>query len=74
MADDNAIEEKTISAKTTVPTKVDSVRTAVREAIDEHVATLLRNSNFSRDTPAWNHFNQSIPALVEGIVTAVKGV
>lgn len=48
---------------------------AVREAIERGVAAWksehLMNSLFSQDTPAWNHFSERLPALVDAIAKEV---
>lgn len=33
----------------------------------------LRNSDFSQNTPAWNHFMNGLPTLIAGIVKEVEG-
>lgn len=43
----------------------------VRAVVDEWVGAHLRNSDFSRNTEAWNHLMKSLPKLVEGIVKEV---
>ena len=69
MADDNKTE-----AETKVPSKKESaVHGKVKEAVDEFVDKHLRNSPFSRNTPAWNHLQERIPLLIEGITQKVEG-
>lgn len=51
----------------------DPVEEAVKRGVEAFVANHLRNSDFSRDTPAWNHFQAGLPALIESIVKEVKG-
>lgn len=55
------------------PAATDRIKEAVQRGVDNHIATDLRNSDFSRDTPAWNHFQATLPALIESIVKEVKG-
>lgn len=52
---------------------LDKIEEAVTRGVDAFVASHLRNSDFSRDTPAWNHFQAGLPALIESIVKEVKG-
>lgn len=47
---------------------------AVTRGVDAWIDTHLRNSDFSRDTPAWNHFQAGLPALIESIKQEVKGL
>lgn len=55
------------------PAKPDAVTEAVTRGVNSFVDAHLRNSDFSRDTPAWNHFQAGLPALIEAIVKEVKG-
>lgn len=50
------------------PTLADKVAAAVDKWVVEH----LHNSDFSRDTPAWNHFQSKKDALVKAIEQGVK--
>lgn len=50
----------------------DVVEGQIRAGIDAWVASHLRNSSFSVDTPAWNHFMDGLPALILGITKEVK--
>lgn len=50
----------------------DVVEGQIRAGIDAWVASHLRNSSFSADTPAWNHFMDGLPALILGITKEVK--
>lgn len=50
-----------------------AVEQAVARGVDEFVATHLRNSPFSRDTTAWNHFHEGKSALVGSIVKQLEG-
>lgn len=59
--------------ETTPAPKPDKITEAVTRGVDAFVANHLRNSDFSRDTPAWNHFQAGLPALIESIVKEVKG-
>lgn len=45
----------------------------VEEAIMVWVNGYLRNSDFSQNTPAWNHFMNGLPTLIEGILKEVEG-
>lgn len=54
--------------KTKEPTLADKVAAAVDKWVVEH----LHNSDFSRDTPAWNHFQSKKDALVKAIEQGVK--
>lgn len=54
--------------------QTDKVTQAVERGIEAHIASYLRNSDFSRDTPAWNHFRAGLPDLVGLIVKEVTGV
>lgn len=49
------------------------VTDAVERGIEAHIAAHLRNSDFSRDTPAWNHFRAGLPDLIGSIVKEVMG-
>lgn len=37
---------------------------AAKRAVDRFIDDHLRNSDFSRDTPAWNHFQAGLPVLI----------
>jgi hypothetical protein len=50
----------------------DVVEDQIRAGIDAWIASHLRNSTFSVDTPAWNHFMDGLPALILGITKEVK--
>lgn len=50
------------------PTLADKIAAAV----DKWVVDELHNSDFSRDTPAWNHFQEKRGALVKAIEQGVK--
>lgn len=52
------------------PSKIEE---AVVRGVDAFVDQHLRNSSFSRDTPAWNHFQEGLPALIGSIVTELEG-
>lgn len=47
---------------------------AVKRGVDEFTNVHLRNSDFSQDTPAWNHFQAGLPVLIESITKEVKGL
>ena len=53
--------------------KPDKTAEAVQRGVDQWVDAHLRNSSFSRDTPAWNHFIEGLPGLVDAIAKEVKG-
>lgn len=63
-------EQVPATAKAKAPDKTEE---AVRRGVEAFVDGHLRNSDFSRDTPAWNHFQAGLPALIESIVKEVKG-
>lgn len=48
-----------------------SKESKVKAVVDGWVSAHLRNSDFSRNTEAWNHLMKSLPKLVEGIVKEV---
>ncbi len=48
-----------------------SLEDRVNAAVDGWISEHLRNSEFSQDTPAWNHFNNVRPALVEAVLKGV---
>lgn len=50
----------------------DVVKDQIKAGVDAWVASHLRNSTFSADTPAWNHFMNGLPALILGITKEVK--
>lgn len=54
--------------KTKGPTLADKIAAAV----DKWAVGHLHNSDFSRDTPAWNHFQASRGALIKEIEQGVK--
>lgn len=43
-----------------------------KAAVDKFVAEHLRNSPFSLDTPAWNHFQAGLPVLIGHIVSEME--
>ncbi len=52
------------------PSKAHMVNSVIAQnAVDKFIRAHIHNSDFSRDTPAWNHFHAVIPALVEIIAT-----
>lgn len=59
---------KTKAAKRTGPSVEQKAKAAVDKFVDQH----LRNSDFSRDTPAWNHFQAGIPVLIGAIVSEME--
>lgn len=62
MADEKKVADK-------APTAEQKASAAVEAFIDAH----LRNSSFSRDTVAWNHFQAGIPVLIGCIVKEMEG-
>lgn len=64
-------EDKKTGAKPKAP---DAIEEAVKRAVDGFIDQHLRNSDFSRDTPAWNHFQAGLPVLIESITKEVKGL
>lgn len=55
------------------PEKKKTVEQAVRDGVDAFVVKHLRNSDFSRDTAAWNRFHEGLPVLIDEVVKEVKG-
>ena len=53
--------------------KVNPLEAKVRAGVDAFIAVHLRNSSFSQDTPAWNHFQAGLPVLIEAIVKELEG-
>ena len=68
-----------MTGKTTKPrsplaeTVVSNYSEAVNGAVMAWVNGYLRNSDFSQNTPAWNHFMNGLPTLIAGIVKEVEG-
>lgn len=56
------------------PKAPDAVEKAVKRGVEAFLDQHLRNSSFSRDTPAWNHFQAGLPVLIESITKEVKGL
>lgn len=50
------------------PSKEQRAKAAVDKFIDQH----LRNSPFSLDTPAWNHFQAGLPVLIGCIISEME--
>lgn len=67
-------DKKNTGAKPKAPVPVDTVEKAVKRGVDAFIDAHLRNSSFSRDTPAWNHFQAGLPVLIESITKEVKGL
>lgn len=66
--------EKTTKARSPLAdTVVSNYSEVVGGAVSAWVDGYLRNSDFSQNTPAWNHFMNGLPALIEGIVKEVEG-
>lgn len=49
------------------------VQAKVEAGIAAFIDTHLRNSDFARDTAAWNHFQAGLPVLTGCIVNALEG-
>ncbi len=69
MMDDKPEKEPKASAQT----KSEKLEEAIYRGITEFVNAHLRDSDFSRDTPAWNHFRQGIPLLTKFIAKQLEG-
>lgn len=67
MTDTNTNDKPPVEKKKTV-------KEAVEAGVEAFIAKHLRSSDFSRDTPAWNHFQEGLPVLIDEIVKEVKGV
>lgn len=63
MADDKKKEAPKKS-----PTEL-AIERGVTAFVDQH----LRNSTFSQDTPAWNHFQAGLPVLIGCIAKELEG-
>lgn len=50
-----------------------SAEDKAKRAVDAFIAKHLRNSDFSRDTPAWNHFQAGLPVLIGCIAAEMEG-
>lgn len=63
MADEQnqTTEEAKAPVKAVKPSKA---RAAAERAVERFTADHLRNSDFARDTPAWNHFQAGLPVLI----------
>lgn len=64
------------STKARTPLAVSTVfnySEAVNGAVMAWVNGYLRNSDFSQNTAAWNHFMNGLPTLIAGIVKEVEG-
>jgi len=71
MADEQV---KTTEAKTPTPVAktVDKVGDAICRGIEKFEVEHLRNSSFSQDTAAWNHFRAGLPVLIEAIKSELE--
>lgn len=49
-----------------------NVEGRAKAAVDKFIAEHLRNSDFSLDTPAWNHFQAGIPVLIGCIASEME--
>lgn len=54
-----------------VPDANSVVEAKIQAAVDRWTSEHLRNSPFSQNTEAWNHFQLGLPALIKGIVKEV---
>lgn len=70
--EDKSAETKAPKSGQSAAPKSGSTEKAVEKAIHEFLDAHLRDSDFSRDTPAWNHFQAGIPVLIESITKAIK--
>lgn len=62
--------------KTTTGAKAPAKATTkakVEAGVEAFIATHLRNSSFSRDTEAWNHFQAGLPVLIGAILAELEG-
>ncbi len=50
-----------------------ALETKAQAAVDKFIADHLRNSPFSQDTAAWNHFQAGIPVLIGAIADEMEG-
>lgn len=66
--EDKTPAPKTKAARRDAPSKEQRAKAAVDKFIDQH----LRNSDFSLDTPAWNHFQAGLPVLIGCIVSEME--
>lgn len=65
-------EQKATGGKATTktpPAAEAKAALAVEAFLEKH----LRNSDFSRDTAAWNHFQAGIPVLIGCIAEVMEG-
>lgn len=68
---DNPVEAPVEAAEpidTRSPTEIQA-----QDLVDRWAAEHLHNSDFSRDTPAWNHFHAAQTSLVGLIAAALEG-
>lgn len=67
------MEEQNKSPRTKVTkSSALSMEQKAKAAVDKFVDQHLRNSDFSLDTPAWNHFQAGIPVLIGAIVSEME--
>lgn len=52
--------------------KGSDIESLVSKGVDAFVSKHLRNTPFSRDTSAWNHLHERLPALKEEIVQSIE--
>lgn len=67
------MDNKTDAPKNTKSAARRALETKAQSAVDVFVAEHLRNSPFSQDTTAWNHFQAGIPVLIGAIADAMEG-
>lgn len=65
---ENAVAKTETAASETHNLVEQAVTRGVEAFIDAH----LRNSEFSRDTPAWNHFQAGLPVLIGSILAELE--
>ena len=46
-------------------------RLVIEEVVQKWKTNNLMNSVFSQDTPAWNHLNECLPALIDDIMKEI---
>jgi hypothetical protein len=63
----------TVDEPVVADTPASVLETNVKTAVEQWINSHLRDSPFSQNTPAWNHFVDGLPALVKGIVKEVEG-
>lgn len=69
---DGDVEVSSLDGMSEIGENGESAEAKVKAAVDSWVNRHLRNSDFSRNTAAWNHLNNVLPNLVEGILKEVR--